>query len=90
MRTGVAICYEVVYPWIPRAFTARGAQLLTTIYENGLGEFAYRNGLKLHGRIRFPVEGAAASPARPHAASDDARAAACFCAGRTGPCACLG
>ena len=31
VRTGVAICYEVVYPWIPRAFTARGAQLLTTI-----------------------------------------------------------
>jgi len=30
-RTGVAICYEVVYPWIPRAFAARGAQLLTTI-----------------------------------------------------------
>jgi apolipoprotein N-acyltransferase len=31
ITTGVAICYEVVYPWIPRAFTARGAQLLTTI-----------------------------------------------------------
>ena len=24
------------------------------IYRNGLGEFAYRNGLDLHGRIRFP------------------------------------
>jgi apolipoprotein N-acyltransferase len=31
VRTGVAVCYEVVYPWIPRAFAARGAQLLTTI-----------------------------------------------------------
>ena len=31
VRTGVAICYEVVYPWIPRAFAARGAQVLTTI-----------------------------------------------------------
>jgi hypothetical protein len=32
------------------------AALLTLIYENGLGEFAYRNGLNLHGRIRFPVK----------------------------------
>jgi len=31
VRTGVAICYEVVYPWIPRAFAGGGAQLLTTI-----------------------------------------------------------
>jgi apolipoprotein N-acyltransferase len=31
IRTGVAICYEVVYPWIPRAFAAGGAELLTTI-----------------------------------------------------------
>ena len=31
VRTGVAICYEVVYPWIAREFTARGAELLTTI-----------------------------------------------------------
>ena len=30
------------------------AALLTEIYENGLGEFAYRNGLDLLGRIRFP------------------------------------
>ncbi|MEO8365792.1 MAG: UDP-N-acetyl-alpha-D-muramoyl-L-alanyl-L-glutamate epimerase [Pseudoxanthomonas sp.] len=30
------------------------AALLTLVYENGLGEFAYRNGLDLHGRIRFP------------------------------------
>jgi apolipoprotein N-acyltransferase len=31
VRTGVAICYEVVYPWITRAFAMRGAELLTTI-----------------------------------------------------------
>ena len=30
------------------------ATLLEDIYVNGLGEFAYRNGLNLHGRIRFP------------------------------------
>ena len=30
------------------------AELLETIYVNGLGEFAYRNGLNLHGRIQFP------------------------------------
>ena len=41
------------------------AALLETIYLNGLGEFAYRNGLDLHGRIRFPhaaATGAAAPP----------------------------
>ena len=30
------------------------AELLESIYLNGLGEFAYRNGLDLHGHIRFP------------------------------------
>ncbi|MGY1424223.1 UDP-N-acetyl-alpha-D-muramoyl-L-alanyl-L-glutamate epimerase [Lysobacter sp. A289] len=30
------------------------AALLEIVYLNGLGEFAYRNGLDLHGRIRFP------------------------------------
>jgi hypothetical protein len=34
---------------------AETAALLETIYVNGLGEFAYRNGLNLHGRIRFPA-----------------------------------
>jgi len=37
------------------AIDADTAALLTTIYENGLGEFAYRNGLNLHGKIRFPA-----------------------------------
>jgi hypothetical protein len=31
------------------------AALLEDLYLNGLGEFAYRNGLNLHGRIRFPT-----------------------------------
>ena len=31
------------------------AALLETIYVNGLGEFAYRNGLNLHGKINFPT-----------------------------------
>jgi hypothetical protein len=31
------------------------AAFLGEVYENGLGEFAYRNGLNLRGRIRFPI-----------------------------------
>lgn len=38
------------------AIDADTAALLTQIYENGLGEFAYRNGLQLRGRIRFPSQ----------------------------------
>ncbi|OHE81481.1 MAG: hypothetical protein A2X76_10665 [Lysobacterales bacterium GWF1_69_6] len=34
---------------------AETAELLETIYENGLGEFAYRNGLSLRGKVQFPV-----------------------------------
>ena len=34
---------------------AATAALLDSIYLNGLGEFAYRNGLDLRGRIRFPA-----------------------------------
>lgn len=33
------------------------AAFLQEVYVNGLGEFAYRNGLDLHGRIRFPHVG---------------------------------
>jgi len=36
------------------AIDGQTAALLDTVYENGLGEFAYRNGLDLRGRIRFP------------------------------------
>ncbi|KRC38577.1 MULTISPECIES: UDP-N-acetyl-alpha-D-muramoyl-L-alanyl-L-glutamate epimerase [unclassified Lysobacter] len=47
------------------AIDADTAALLELIYVNGLGEFAYRNGLNLHGKIRFPVDAAAdaAAPA---------------------------
>ncbi len=37
------------------AIDAETAALLETVYENGLGEFAYRNGLNLRGKIRFPA-----------------------------------
>ncbi len=36
------------------AINADAAALLDSIYLNGLGEFAYRNALDLHDRIRFP------------------------------------
>lgn len=40
------------------------AALLEEVYRNGLGEFAYRNGLELRGKIRFPAaaSNAAAAP----------------------------
>lgn len=38
------------------AIDAETAALLETIYVNGLGEFAYRNGLNLHGKIEFPSD----------------------------------
>ena len=37
------------------AIDAATAALLEDLYLHGLGEFAYRNGLNLHGRIKFPV-----------------------------------
>lgn len=37
------------------------AELLEHLYLNGLGEFAYRNGLDLRGRIRFPAQTQAAA-----------------------------
>ncbi|MFT3807476.1 UDP-N-acetyl-alpha-D-muramoyl-L-alanyl-L-glutamate epimerase [Arenimonas sp.] len=37
------------------AIDAETAAFLTEVYENGLGEFAYRNGLDLRGKIGFPV-----------------------------------
>lgn len=49
------------------------AAFMESVYLNGLGEFAYRNGLDLHGRIRFPVASdngggdARALGLRPHA-----------------------
>jgi len=55
------------------AIDAATAGLLEDVYVHGLGEFAYRNGLDLHGRIRFPADAApvedSAPPVglRPHA-----------------------
>lgn len=48
------------------AIDADTAALLTAVYENGLGEFAYTNGLNLRGKIRFPV----APPPQPSPASE--------------------
>ncbi|MGV8941445.1 MAG: UDP-N-acetyl-alpha-D-muramoyl-L-alanyl-L-glutamate epimerase [Lysobacter sp.] len=45
------------------AIDADTAALLELVYLNGLGEFAYRNGLDLHGRIRFPHLPGATGPA---------------------------
>ncbi|WIX07831.1 UDP-N-acetyl-alpha-D-muramoyl-L-alanyl-L-glutamate epimerase [Xanthomonas oryzae] len=47
------------------SINAETAALVQSVYLHGLGEFAYRNGLQLHGKIRFPVaaQAAAAAPA---------------------------
>ena len=42
---------------------AATAALLESVYRNGLGEFAHRNGLQLAGRIVFPHEAAGAGDA---------------------------
>jgi len=53
------------------AIDAATAALVELVYLNGLGEFAYRNGLDLRGRFRLPVQAspvqAAAVGLRPHA-----------------------
>lgn len=41
------------------------AALMELIYVNGLGEFAYRNGLDLRGRVRFPITAAQANASAP-------------------------
>ncbi len=45
------------------AIDAATAVLMEQVYVHGLGEFAYRNGLSLHGRVRFPVATQARAPA---------------------------
>ena len=47
------------------AIDAATAVLMEQVYVHGLGEFAYRNGLSLHGRVRFPVGAQAPSVAPP-------------------------
>jgi len=56
---------------VPRGIRIEGygidagtAALLEDVYVHGLGEFAYRNGLDLHGRIKFPVEANGGHPWR--------------------------
>ncbi len=44
------------------AIDADTAAFMEALYVNGLGEFAYRNGLNLHGRIRFPATDASKNP----------------------------
>ncbi|MQP75585.1 endonuclease domain-containing protein [Stenotrophomonas sp. MYb238] len=46
------------------AIDADTAALVEMVYLNGLGEFAYRNGLNLRGRFRLPAD-AQAEPAQP-------------------------
>lgn len=73
--TGVSYYKAAIPPDIridSYAIDADTAALMELIYINGLGEFAYRNGLDLHGRVRFPVGETAASaapelPLREHA-----------------------
>ncbi len=65
--TGVSYYKAAIPPDIridSYAIDADTAALMEMIYVNGLGEFAYRNGLDLHGRVRFPI-GAPAAPAAP-------------------------
>ena len=38
---------------------AATAAFIASVYENGLGEFAYRNGLDLRGHLRWPTGGTA-------------------------------
>ncbi len=45
------------------AIDADTAALVEAVYLNGLGEFAYRNGLNLRGRFRLPVQGEAVTAA---------------------------
>ncbi|MEQ4574110.1 MAG: UDP-N-acetyl-alpha-D-muramoyl-L-alanyl-L-glutamate epimerase [Gammaproteobacteria bacterium] len=45
------------------AIDAETAALVENLYLHGLGEFAYRNGLDLHGRFKLPVEAPTAAPA---------------------------
>jgi hypothetical protein len=47
------------------AIDAGTAAFLSEVYENGLGEFAYRNGLQLRGKIAFPVEKSVATSVAP-------------------------
>src|SRR5690606_25873545 len=51
------------------AIDADTAAMLQSLYRNGLGEFAYRNGLELDDRIRFPGDQGPGTPWSPSAAA---------------------
>ena len=59
--------YKAVVPTDIRiegyAIDAQTAALLEDVYVHGLGEFAYRSGLDLHGKIRFPRDATATAGA---------------------------
>src|SRR5690606_40741903 len=46
------------------------AGLLEAVYRNGLGEFAYRNGVSLDGKLEFPVGATLASRSGPSGEGD--------------------
>lgn len=54
------------------AIDAATAALLDAVYLNGLGEFAYRNGLDLRDRIRFPATAVEAGNASAQGLRDEA------------------
>lgn len=57
MIAGVSYYKAAVPPEIrieSSSIDAGTAEFLQGLYENGLGEFAYRNGLNLRGKIKFP------------------------------------
>jgi len=60
-KAGVPVRIEVE----GQAPDADTADLLDTLYLNGLAEFAYHNQMDLRGRIAFPREGAKPAPAGP-------------------------
>ena len=66
MIAGVSYYKAAVPPRIDiesYAIDADTAALMTELYENGLGEFAYRNGMVLRGKIHFPATASLAPPA---------------------------
>ena len=61
--------YKAFVPQVLRceafALDRETADFLTRFYENGLGEFAWKNRLSLRGHCRFVADAAAAPPPRP-------------------------
>src|SRR5690606_19120040 len=80
---GVSYCKGAEPPEIRiegRDIDQATADLLETVYRNGLGEFAYRNGISLDGKLDFPVGATLAS--RSGASGEDDRDASVAPTGR--------